>query len=84
MCRVFKYSISIDVRFLRISARGDVQSATATFYYYAKAVSDVNDLNLSSIIQTIINEIEHFYLYSPWWDMDRVLRACVNTAAYDP
>ena len=84
MCRVFKYSISIDVRFLRMSARGDVQSAVGTFCYYAKAVSDVNDFNLSSVIQTFSNELEHFYLYSPWWDMDRILRACVDTAAYDP
>ena len=84
MCRVFKYSICVDVRLLRTSARGDVQSAVATFYYYAKATSDMNDFNLSSIIETLNNEIDHFNLYSPWWDMDRILTTCVNAVACNP
>ena len=83
MSRVFKYSMCIDVRFLRLSARGDVQSAVGTFFYYAKVVTDTSDFNLSSMIETVSNEIEHFYLYNPWWNMDRILRARVNTAACD-
>ena len=84
MCRVFKYNICVDVRLLRTSARGDVQSAVATFHCYAKATSDMNDFNLSAIIETINNEIEHFYLYNPWWDMDRILTTCVNAVACSP
>ena len=73
----------IDVRFVRQSARGGIQSVVGTFYCYAKVASDVTNLNLQSMIETINDEIEHFYLYNPWWNMNRILRACVNIAAYD-
>ena len=83
MCRVFKYSVCVDVRFLRMSVRGDVQAAVGTFYYYAKFTPGTSDLNLSSMIETLSNEIEHFYLYNPWWNMDRILKTCVTAAACD-
>ena len=73
----------IDVRFVRMSVRGDVQSAVATFNCYDKVASDVTDINLCSIIETITDEIEHFYLYNPWWEMNRILRARVYTALYN-
>ena len=83
MCRVFKYSLCVDVRFLRMSVRGDVQAAVGTFYYYAKFIPDTSDLNLSSMIESLSNAIEHFYLYNPWWNMDRILKTCVTAAACD-
>ena len=83
MRRVCKYSMRIDVRFVRLSARGDVQTAVATFYYYAKVASDVTDIDLRSMIETINEEIEHFYLYNPWWNMNRIVKACVFTASYN-
>jgi hypothetical protein len=81
MCRVCKYSLQIEVRFVRVSARGDVQSAVATFYSYAKIASDVTGLNLRSMAEAITDQIENFYLYNPWWDMNRIVRASVCTAA---
>ena len=83
MCRVFKYSVCGEVRFLRMSVRGDVEAAVGTFYYYAKFTPDTSDLNLSSMIETLSSEIEHFYLYNPWWNMDRILKTCVTAAACD-
>ena len=71
------------MRFVRLSARGDVQTAVATFYYYTKVASDVIDIDLRSMIETINDEIEHFYLYNPWWGMSRIVKACVYTTSYD-
>ena len=83
MCRTCKYSVRIDVRFVRLSTRFDVQTSVATFSYYAKVTSDVTEIDLKSIIETINSELEHFYLYNPWWNMDRIVKACVYTASYD-
>ena len=60
MCRVFKYSVCVDVRFLRISVRGDVQAVVGTFYYFTKVTEDTSDFNLSLMIETLSSEIEHF------------------------
>ena len=42
----FKYIMHINVRFIRLSASGDAQSAVGTFYCYAKVASYATDLNL--------------------------------------
>ena len=83
MCRVFKYSVCVDVRFLRISVRGDVQAVVGTFYYFTKVTEDTSDFNLSLMIETLSSEIEHLYQYNPWWNMDRILKTRVTAAACD-
>ena len=83
MCRVFKYSVCVDVRFLRMSVRGDVQAAVGTFYYFTKVTEDTRDFNLSLMIETLSSEIEHFYLYNHGWNMDRILKTCATAAARD-
>ncbi len=83
MCRTCKYSIRIDVRFVRLSTRGDVQTSLATFSNYAKVASDVAEIDFKMMIEAISDEIEHFYLYNPWWNINRIVKACVYTASYD-
>ena len=44
---------------------------------------DVAEIDFKSMIETINDELEHFYLYNPWWDMSRIVKGCVYTTSYD-